>query len=205
VLTPTPHNVPIPGATPAGGKKIGRISVGKAVGKYNLPDGNTAPVATTETPFGGGTETPDSLRGTIYFIPEGTQAFPDLTNLKPAGVVFTKSLNIAPRDYTAGFPGIDNRTEWFAIRYESVFTVATEATHTFRIVSDDGANVYIDDLKILDNDGIHPPAAKAQAVHLVAGRHTIRVDYFQGPRASIALQLFTSLPDQPEKPFTTSF
>jgi PA14 domain len=207
VLTPTPHYTPIPGLTPpgTGGKKIGRISVGQAVGRYNLPDGTTVPIANGETPFGGGTETPDSLRGTVYFIPVGTTKFPDVTSLKPAGVLFTKTLNIPPRDFTSGFPGIDNRTEWFAIRYESAFNVATEATYALRLVSDDGTIVYIDDMKILDNDGLHPAQMRGQAVHLVAGKHTVRVDYFQGPRATIALQLLTSLTDQPEKPFSTSF
>jgi hypothetical protein len=204
VPTPTPHNTPVPGATPAGGKKLGRITVGQSVGKYALPDGTTVPVATAETPFGGTVEAPDTLRGTLYFIPENPVTL-DLDHKKAEGVLFAKTLNIAPRDFREGFPGLPNRIEWFALRYDGTFAVAKEGDYQVRLVSDDGSWLWIDDMQILDNGGAHPPQEKKSPVHLVAGLHKIRVEYFQGPRYSIALQLFVTAPGEAEKLFTTNF
>jgi hypothetical protein len=105
-------------------------------------------------------------------------------------VLFAKELNVALKPMVGGFPGIDaTRNEDFAIRWEAPLIVDTEADYTFRILSDDGANVLIDNTLIVDNDGQHTVKEKSGPVHLVKGTHVITVDYFQatGP---VALQLF---------------
>jgi hypothetical protein len=135
--------------------------------------------------------------------PEKVEKFPDVSKLQPVATVYTPELNITPRRFEAGFPGVNERNEWFAIRYEGPLEVATEADYEFRLVSDDGALFYIDGMLIIDNDGIHPPAEKKQTVHLVKGTHSIRVDYFQGPRYEIALQLFVKAPNAAERAATT--
>ncbi len=163
------------------------------------------PTATADTGFGGSTESPDALRGVVYFIPEGTQKFPDVSALKPSGVVYAKQLNVPAHDFREGFPGIDNRFEWFAIRYEGTFSVAKADAYAFRIISDDGAIVTIDDVKQIDNDGAHSARGFAKEVKLTAGTHKIRVDYFQGPRFSVALQLWVSSLSMPEKLWSASF
>jgi len=105
---------------------------------------------------------------------------------------FTNELNVSPRSFTEGFPGVTTRTEWFAIHYHGSFVVRAGDHYTFRLVSDDGALLYIDGYLIVDNDGQHPPAAKEATVPLAAGRHELKVAYYQGPRDRIALQLFVT-------------
>ena len=63
------------------------------------------------------------LRGQIYFLPQGTSSIPNFKHLKPVGTIYTTRLNIAPRDFREGFPGITGRVEWFAIDYVGQFFV----------------------------------------------------------------------------------
>jgi hypothetical protein len=62
----------------------------------------------------------------------------------------------------------------------------------FRLVSDDGAILYVDGHTVIDNDGQHPPTMKNATIPLEAGAHELFVSYFQGPRDNVALQLFVT-------------
>ena len=86
--------------------------------------GARLPVMTGGNDFGSGTQTPDSFTGTIYFLPPATQKFPDVSAMQGSGVLYTRNFDIAPRNFDKGFPGVDTRFEWFAIRYTGTLTVA---------------------------------------------------------------------------------
>lgn len=157
---------------------------------------------TGPTDFGVGTaDATTQWQGTVFFVNAETTAFPDVNTAKASATLYTKELNIAPKAFTAGFPGVDAaRTKWFAIRYQGPLVVTTEADYTLRLVADDGAQLYIDDTLIVDNGGIKAaPAEKTQPVHLIVGAHTIRVDYLQGVD-NVALQAFVKGPNGVEKP-----
>jgi len=143
------------------------------------------------------------LRGTIYHIHRGSVVLPDFSKLKPAGVIYTTSLDIPPQNFRAGFPGVTKRNEWFAIDYTGRFWIEAPAIYTFSVLSDDGAILTIDDGLVIDNDGLHPPAEKRGQVYLSQGVHSIRVSYFQGPRLQIALQLKIAAPNQELRIFST--
>jgi hypothetical protein len=130
------------------------------------------------------------LRGTIYLLPQGTSSIPKLKRLKPVGTIYTTRLNIPPRDFREGFPGITGRVEWFAIDYVGQFFVPSRADYRFGAVSDDGAKLYIDERSVIDNDGMHPPSACDAKVELESGLHSVRLTYMQGPGLILALQFF---------------
>lgn len=148
------------------------------------------PVIVGPTPFGNGDAKEANFLGSVYEIPTDSQKLPDLGALKPMATLFAKELNVPTRQFTDGFPGVAKRTEWFAIRFEAPLAVETEGDYDLTITSDDGSNVYVDDLKIVDNDGVHPTTEKTGAVHLVKGTHSLRIDYYQGPGTEMALQFF---------------
>ncbi len=153
-------------------------------------DGNRS----TENTFGSSKEVLDSLKGDIYYLPEGTSSLPDFSALTPVGSIYTKVLDIPQRSFTSGFPGITDRFEWFAIRYTGTFNVDLDGDYAFRLISDDGSRLFIDGKKIIDNDGQHPTQSISGNTYLASGQHSIEVDYFQGPREEIALQLFWTPP-----------
>jgi hypothetical protein len=148
-------------------------------------------VVSGSTIFGSGTVDTTGFKGNIYWVPAGTTKLPDLATMQPNGFLFTKELNVAPRTFTGGFPGIDtSRVENFAIRYEAPLVVTAEADYDFRLVADDGAILRIDGTPIVDIDGARSaPAELTGPVHLVPGTHLITVDYLQ-TTGKVALQVY---------------
>lgn len=130
------------------------------------------------------------LRGNIYFVRPGTDLLPNFKHLKPVGTIYTTRLNIPPRDFREGFPGITGRLEWFAIDYAGRFFVPSRARYRFGVTSDDGSKLYIDGRSVINNDGIHPPLGCEAEVELEPGTHSMRISYMQGPGALVALRLF---------------
>ncbi len=143
------------------------------------------------------------LAGKIYFIPKGSEILPNFKKLKPKGTVYTTRLNIQPREFSEGFPGISDRFEWFAIQYTGHIWVEEAGRFEFALTSDDGSKLHIDDKMVIYNDGTHAPVTETGSVELKAGLHSIRVSYFQGPRMMIALVLGVRRPGQRMRIFDT--
>lgn len=154
--------------------------------------------------FGTTVVIPSGLRGLVYHIHHNTTQLPNFEKLKPAGpAIYSSSLNVPAQDFRQGFPGVTKRTEWFAIDYSGKFWIADPGAYRFNMLSDDGAKLYIDDLVVIDNDGLHQPLWKDGYVELAGGLHRIRVSYFQGPKWAIALILKVSGPGQQLRVFST--
>jgi hypothetical protein len=139
--------------------------------------------------FGTTVVLPSGLEGSIYHIRHNSTHLPDFKKLKRVGTIYTSELNIPPQDFQQGFPGVTKRFEWFAIDYTGRFWISKPGEYNFTLTSDDGANLYIDDNLVIDNDGEHPPATKTAMVDLKGGIHSMRVPYFQGRRFQVALVL----------------
>jgi hypothetical protein len=164
-------------------------------------------VAAQEEPtvvFGTTVVIPSGLRGMVYHIHHSSTKLPDFAKMKPAGPpIYTSSLNVPPQSFTAGFPGVTKRNEWFAIDYTGRFWITDPGPYTFSLLSDDGSKLYLDDRLLIDNDGLHPPDEKSGGLELAAGLHTIRVSYFQGPKFQIALVLKVAGRGQELRVFST--
>jgi hypothetical protein len=155
---------------------------------------DTPPVPT----FGTTVVIPSGLRGQIYYIHRNSKALPQFERLKPVGTIYTTALNVPPRDFNEGFPGVTDRFEWFAIDYTGRFWIQKPGVYEFALTSDDGAKLYIDDRELIDNDGQHQPVTEQGRINLRGGIHRIRVSYFQGPRYQVALVLKVAGPDDEE-------
>jgi hypothetical protein len=83
------------------------------------------------------------------------------------------------------WPGY-TQTDNFAVRWSGFLLIPTffnrkiVGTYYFRLKSDDGSNLYIDNKKIINNDGLHGSGtAKYGKNKLVKGQHNLRVEYFE--------------------------
>jgi hypothetical protein len=152
----------------------------------------TAPITT----FGVTVVDSAGLRGDIYLLKPDTDALPRFRRLKPVGAIYTSSLNIPPRSFSQGFPGVTDRFEWFAIDYSGAFWIDQPGAYRFLLASDDGSKLYIDNKLVIDNDGLHAVRTGFGAARLKAGSHRIRVSYFQGPRDAVALVLGVERPGE---------
>jgi hypothetical protein len=161
-----------------------------------LPD---APVTT----FGVTVFDSVGLRGDIYLLRPNTLVLPKFQKLKAVGAVYTNALNIPPRSFLSGFPGVTDRFEWFAIDYNGSFWIDEPGKYRFLLASDDGSKLYIDNKLVIDNDGVHAVETQLGSVALKPGLHRIRVSYFQGPRDGVALVLAVARPGQDWRIFNT--
>jgi outer membrane protein OmpA-like peptidoglycan-associated protein len=154
--------------------------------------------------FGSVAILPMALQGDIYFLEAGTGRLPDFASLEPVGRVYATSLNVPVRDFTEGFPGVTDRFEWFAIDYHGVLNVVPGGEYRFRVTSDDGSRLFVDDHLVVDNDGLHPVRPVEGRIQLQAGPHAVRVQYFQGPRTGVALVVELAEGDGSFAPLDTS-
>lgn len=143
------------------------------------------------------------FEGQVFPLEENAPALPkSYDGLKPVSVLYACEWDIPPRAWDQGFPGVAERFEWFAIRYAGAFRIADAGKYKFRLSSDDGSKLVIDGKVVIDNDQQHPPQAKSGEVELTAGDHQMVLEYFQGPRFEINLQLWVTPPNQAEELFT---
>ena len=144
------------------------------------------------------------LRGDIYLLKPETELLPGFKRMKPVGTIYTNTLQVTPRSFVQGFPGVTGQFEWFAIRYTGRFWIETAGHYQFRVLSDDGSKLWIDGELLVDNDGTHPPESVEGSATLSRGVHELRLDYFQGPRSHLALVLSIAGPgDGIFRPFDT--
>ncbi|MDI3283940.1 PA14 domain-containing protein [Polyangium sp. 15x6] len=141
-----------------------------------------------------------AFKGYAYVIPDTTTKMPDLSKMVPFATLLTDSFIVGRQEFSGGFPGVLAQEEWFAIRYEGAFDVQRESGYTFKLLSDDGAILYIDGEKLIDNDGVHMPQEAQGTKLLKPGRHQLRLDYFQGKKGTVALTLSMGEGDAAPRP-----
>lgn len=117
---------------------------------------------------------PENPQGTVaglnYKYYEGTWTvlpnFASLAQIKGGSV---SGFDLSPR----------NRNDNFGFRFTGYINVPADGNYTFYTNSDDGSNLYIGTTKVVDNDGLHGLQEHSGSIPLKAGKHALRVDYFE--------------------------
>jgi hypothetical protein len=125
----------------------------------------------------------------VYRLPSQTGSVAAMRQRTPVKRVCLSQLDITPRSFREGFPGLGTLVEWFGLDIRFTVNIAQAGTWDLALVSDDGAILSIDDVEVIDNDGVHGPTARLARIRLPGGVRHFRVRYFQGPREHIALVL----------------
>lgn len=156
--------------------------------------------------FGGPKATDKTIPGEVFAIPDTTKQLPNFAGLQPIATIHTSAWDVAPRKFQDGFPGVNDRIEWFAIRWTGKVKALKPGQHVFKLKSDDGARLFVDGQLIINNDGLHAPTEATGQTMLNAGEHTVDIQYFQGPKFEIALQIWVTPPGaNAPKIFSTTF
>lgn len=140
------------------------------------------------------------LLGKVYEICQNnrnnTCVLPNFDTLgEPHSTLIACELDVPNTYFSEGFPGLDSTlVEWFGIRWTGKIVAPTAGLYKFKIASDDGSKLYINGNLVIDNDGVHAIRSRTGNIQLTAGEHDIAVEYFQGPRWYIALQLLWTPP-----------
>ncbi|HEU5242746.1 MAG TPA: PA14 domain-containing protein, partial [Ornithinibacter sp.] len=106
------------------------------------------------------------------------QGISELCTLKPGQTPNVDQLKqVIDWDAPDDFGGLQDN---FVVEALAHLSVETSGTYQFRLTSDDGSRLTVDDQVVVDNDGLHGEEAKEGSVTLTAGEvHDLRVDYFE--------------------------
>jgi hypothetical protein len=169
---PTGPSAPTPTATPA--PVAPTLSAGLLCNLYNLAASQ-----------------PSSLPS---FSPGGSQAV--VSGQVPAGpiavtFVMTEQINFSTQAAMLAGSG-STLTTWYALDCTGVFNVPATQVYNLTLNSDDGSQLLIDGVSIIDNDGEHSATSKSGSIALEAGQHSVELQYFQGPGV-VELQLLSNI------------
>lgn len=135
------------------------------------------------------------IKADVFAISDESERLPDFSMMaKKTLTACMDAFQIPNRAWMDGFPGHPELIEWFAVRATSHLTVTKGGKHYFKLNADDGAKLYIDGQLVVDNDGLHAEQTVIGSMYLSAGDHELVMEYFQGPRYHIALELFWKTP-----------
>ena len=125
----------------------------------------------------------------VYQLRTETRSVNEMRRRKPIKRVCLAQLDITPRSFRQGFPGLEKMIEWFGLDIRFTVNIAETGNWELMLLSDDGAILSIDDQEVINNDGIHAASPEMVTVKLEKGVRNFRVRYFQGPPDGVALML----------------
>ncbi|NIJ55749.1 alkaline phosphatase family protein [Dyadobacter arcticus] len=73
---------------------------------------------------------------------------------------------------------LEKGNESFAAKFEGLIQIDEPGKYLFTTQSDDGSKLYIDGKEVVDNDGNHGVQEETGTIELTAGKHPIRVEYY---------------------------
>ena len=169
--------------------------------QIDIKDGSASTSCTVKLIANGSLIVPDddnsrALLANVYAIPSGTKFLPNLDAMTPIkGKYMAPNIDVSPRNWALGFPGDSSLIEWFAIRFQGKISVPVDGRYSFKFFVDDGAILYINETRVLNNDGwANGNKTPEGSIDLTKGEHKIRVDYFQGPRDHLGVVLYWKMP-----------
>jgi len=110
----------------------------------------------------------------IYNYKGNVKSMPDFSKLSPIeGGIMPNLGNIEGGDFTG-------HEFNFGLTAEGYLHIENDNEVSFRTWSDDGSILYIDDKKVVDNDGNHGTEYKENTIGMKAGYHKFRIEFYQG-------------------------
>lgn len=93
----------------------------------------------------------------------------DMLDVKPLKTGIHPQFNIELRE----------KEQFFSFDFEGYINIPKDGEYTFYLATNDGGRLYIDNIMLLNNDGLHPVVEIKKPIMLKAGFHPISVKYFQ--------------------------
>jgi parallel beta-helix repeat protein len=104
-----------------------------------------------------------------YYEANSYSAVPDFKSVTPVKTGTSKTFDLSLR----------NRSTSYSFNFTGYINVPADGQYTFYTTSDDGSKLYIDNVLVVNNDGLHAAAEKSGTIGLKAGKHAISVGFFQ--------------------------
>ncbi len=164
-----------------GGTTVNTNSPANSFTVSNLPANTTYPVTVQAVDYAGNVSEPSNqVIGSTYvlglFYKHSTGGWEDLddttmietwTNPEFTGTV--SNVTLAPR----------TQEDFFNFEFTGYVDILTEGPYIFRLTSNDGSRLFIDDSLAIENDGVHGNVTKfSDTLTLVKGPHRLKLHYF---------------------------
>ncbi len=112
----------------------------------------------------------NTITGLDYKYYEGTWSLlPAFNTLTPVKTGVSNNFDIT----------LANSADNFGFTFTGFITVPADGEYTFYTTSDDGSKLYIDNIQVVDNDGLHGAIEKSGKIGLKAGKHAIYGIFFE--------------------------
>lgn len=201
------HYIPGPTGPAAQPCTVVQTSTGATM---TCPDGTTANLnngsngATgPQGPAGSNSFSP-GLSCDVHNLPswDGSTTLPQALVGNPLVGNFTlPNFSVPDSQASLGFPGMPANlqsivgVEGYILDCAGYINVPTSGVYTFRLLSDDGSILVINNSSVVQNQGLHAPSSVTNTVTLYKGANHLNIVYYQGPLTQIALQLNWSGPN----------
>ena len=108
-------------------------------------------------------------QATYQYYEQTVDFLPNFDTLNPTSTGTSPTISLAP----------SQRADGFLFRYSGYVDAPTDGTYTFYTASDDGSQLFIGDLLVVDNDSIQSVQERSGEIGLKAGKHAFTVTYFE--------------------------
>jgi hypothetical protein len=139
-------------------------------------------------------------KGNVYRLPSNTSTLPDFTPMTPVAVAVSDRFDVPNRQSSLGMPYTYTPnftdTEYYGIRFSGFIELSPDSSNKvcFKLTSDDGAKFLLGTslTEVVSMPNLQSPTSKVSCLLAAPGWHQFRLDWFQGPKTQIALQLEVS-------------
>ncbi len=175
-----------------GGRPVGRVKAGAAAPVRSIKSDVVFHVIASDSNFGKPrTDPTHGLVANVYNIGKEVTELPAFDSLgEPIATYAVDSLDIAAGQFSGAFKSKDAEVkEWFAIHFKGSINISEAGTYNFCLAAGDGAQLYLDENLVVDNDGVHDTTEKCENVAVEPGEYKVDVLYFQAAAGEAGLQL----------------
>ncbi len=111
----------------------------------------------------------------LYDIQQAVYALPDLVPGQLPNLAEVRTTI----DFGDGSGGFGDFKDNFLTTVAGYVEIETAGDYVFRLISDDGSKLWIDDKLVVDHDGPHGATPKDGAITLASGLHTLLIRHFE--------------------------
>ena len=122
-------------------------------------------------------ENPSNVKNGLdyQYYEGGWNYLPDFSFMTPVKEGSIDDLNFSPI----------RQQDNFAMKYIGFLDIPVDGYYTFYLNSDDGSKLYIGDLNLINNDGLHAASVASGRIGLKAGKHAITITFFEKTGAQV--------------------
>ncbi|HWB76230.1 MAG TPA: PA14 domain-containing protein, partial [Nannocystaceae bacterium] len=166
-----------------------RNSAGVRTKGRRMPVGATTAKSTAKyhsIPIEGGfgaarTDVAHGLVAKVFDIGKEVTELPsgDFFGGTPLATFAMDTVDVPAGTMTGGFVTGDLK-QWFALHVRGSLNITEAGTYKICLNAGDGAQLYLDENKIVDNDGVHDTTQKCEELAVEPGEYALDILYFQG-------------------------